>query len=172
MSKYPGSYKKDDPRRNRVEARFWNKVTVPDNDEACWEWLGNRLPYGYGHIKIEGKQIKAHRWSYEYINGPIPNGLLVLHRCDNPPCVRPDHLFLGTHSDNILDALAKGRLDPVKMGLHNAKLSEHDVIEIRNLFASTIATRTQLAERYGVTRTTIEYVTKGTTWQHVGGPIV
>lgn len=89
--------------------RFWAKVKKSD---ACWEWQGGRLPHGYGRIVISRKEgaVRAHRFSWELHFGPIPDGMVICHRCDNPPCVRPDHLFVGTQSDNMRDCVNKGRL--------------------------------------------------------------
>jgi hypothetical protein len=88
-----------------VEERFWAKVRKGD---GCWEWnAAKRL--GYGKFAYEGKVIDAHRLSWLLHFGPIPEGMLICHRCDNPPCVRPDHLFLGTRADNTHDMDAKGR---------------------------------------------------------------
>lgn len=76
---------------------------------GCWEWVGAKLVRGYGHLSHEGKYLLAHRVSYELHNGPIPDGLLVLHSCDNPACVRPDHLWVGTPKQNTEDMHKKGR---------------------------------------------------------------
>src|ERR1700756_2891954 len=96
--------------RGRVEDRFWAKVA---KGPGCWEWQGKRHYKGYGHFTVRGqgrrRTLKAHRVSWELANGPIPEGLHVLHSCDNPPCVNPDHLFLGTDMDNVHDRDAKGR---------------------------------------------------------------
>ena len=93
-----------------LEDRFWPKVK---KSNGCWEWTGWRNWAGYGYlgaVRGRGKLLGAHRVSYELNIGPIPHGLHVMHRCDNPPCVRPDHLELGTRSDNMSDAGRKGRL--------------------------------------------------------------
>ena len=92
--------------------RFWAKV--PTLGVGCWEWAGGRdNDEGYGRIR-EGRGgspfLLTHRVAWELTQGPIPDGLMVLHKCDNPPCVRPDHLFLGTNTDNMRDASAKGRM--------------------------------------------------------------
>lgn len=87
--------------------RFWSKV---NKTEMCWLWTGNRSQ-GYGKLSVLGESIRAHRYSYILHFGAIPQGMLVCHRCDNPACVRPDHLFLGTSSDNAKDAYHKGRLN-------------------------------------------------------------
>ena len=76
---------------------------------GCWSWRGGRTKHGYGEIQHRGEKLMAHRVSYEKYVGPIPTGMLVLHRCDNPPCTNPEHLFLGTHVDNGRDMMQKGR---------------------------------------------------------------
>lgn len=93
--------------------RFWSRVreVVPKSNVNCWEWTGIIGTDGYGIAKVDGLSIGAHRLSWTMNRGDIPTGLCVLHRCDNPTCVRPSHLFLGTKSDNSRDALAKGRLN-------------------------------------------------------------
>lgn len=88
--------------------RFWAKVLKVEG--GCWEWQATRIKAGYGHINIGGRILRAHRVSYELAQSPIPDGLCVLHKCDNRPCVNPDHLFLGTKKDNFWDAVQKGRL--------------------------------------------------------------
>lgn len=90
-----------------VETSFWLRVR---KGEGCWEWSGWRAGSGYGQIKVNKRIESAHRLSWILHHGAIPKGLIVCHHCDNPPCVRPDHLFLGTYSDNVRDAMHKGRM--------------------------------------------------------------
>jgi hypothetical protein len=92
--------------RRDPATRFWKYVTKSD---GCWEWQGSRMPFGYGELNINKVPQCAHRLSWELHYGPIEEGLSVLHSCDNPPCVNPAHLFLGTQSDNMRDCASKGR---------------------------------------------------------------
>lgn len=91
-----------------VEGRFWSKV-LKGTDQECWLWNASRIKDGYGKFSVSGVYQQSHRISWQLTNGPIPDGLCVLHRCDNPPCVNPNHLFLGTNLDNVRDMFAKGR---------------------------------------------------------------
>jgi hypothetical protein len=89
------------------EAKFWDRVVKSD---GCWLWGGGRSENGYGAFYWHGKQTGAHRVAYELVHGSIASDMLVLHKCDNPPCVNPDHLFLGTPQDNMTDKTIKGRI--------------------------------------------------------------
>lgn len=90
-----------------IEQRFLKYVDRSSNE--CWLYIGARHGQGYGLFRDDGKLWRAHRFAYEMWIGPIPNGMQVLHQCDNPPCCNPTHLFLGTNSDNVQDAIEKGR---------------------------------------------------------------
>lgn len=156
--------------RGPLEKRFWAKVQKTAN---CWLWTACRLPppwdYGQmGRSDRAGGLIRAHVASWIIHNGEIPPGLLVLHKCDNPPCVRPDHLFLGTHADNIADMIAKGRYGgprqlPRGASHHNAKLTEVAVHVIR----SSLMSNTWLAERFGVSDDTVRLVKRRKIWTHI-----
>ena len=130
-----------------VEERFWEKV---DKSGACWEWTAGKNSDGYGQIKIKGRQIKAHRLSWELHSTPIPDGMQCLHRCDNPACVNPKHLFLGTHKDNMVDKKIKER------GLK--KLNHADVTNIKAIYKYTAATQDQLAGLYKVSQSLVSMI--------------
>lgn len=99
-------------------ARFWEQVSTGN---GCWTWSGGKDQDGYPVFTVGGRPYRGHRWIWEELRGPIPAGMLICHRCDNPPCVNPDHLFLGTNSDNMLDAVGKGRLVPRYIGRPGVK---------------------------------------------------
>ena len=135
---------------------------------GCWEWLASRLPFGYGQIMINKRPRVAHRISYSLYVGPIPDGMQVLHKCDNPPCVNPDHLWIGTHADNMKDKVLKGRSNNKEKGSPGekngrAKLTE---INVRNIRSSTEQTKI-LAARYGVERTRIQKIRSNSSWKHL-----
>ena len=143
-------------------ARFWARVTV--TDAGCLEWEGTRDKYGYGQVTTGRKSLKAHRVALELETArEVPPNLAVCHRCDNPSCVNPEHLFIGTAADNVRDAHRKGRLKPfpIRRGLDNnrAVLSDEDVAEIRRRYVKgrrperrTGCSASELAAEFGVTR--------------------
>lgn len=138
---------------------------------GCWEWTGRVLPgpRGYGSMKVvdrprNQREQLVHRLMWIEVNGPIPDGLFVLHRCDNPPCCNPDHLFLGTKQDNAVDALKKDRLYiPVGEANGNAKLTADAVREIRTSTDSP----NQAAARYGVSPALVYAVRQRRIWRHI-----
>lgn len=139
--------------------RFWAKVQKTD---GCWLWTAAYTnPRGYGVIVDHGRNKQAHRVSYELAYGPVPAGKFVCHRCDNRICVRPDHLFAGSHYDNQLDKISKGR--SVREQHHSAKLTWAQVQEIRKrrLAGETIRA---LGEAYGVSHTNIANIMSGRSW--------
>lgn len=101
--------------------RFWKFVHKSPEPDGCWEWIGSKDGKGYGHFWLRDRHVKAHRFAYETFVGPIPDGNDLCHHCDNPKCIRPDHLFTGTRSDNILDAVAKGRWKGGGRPCHNTR---------------------------------------------------
>lgn len=145
------------PRKMTLAEKFWSKVAKAGPDD-CWNWTGTCSDKGYGMIhrrRLEKPTgLRAHRASWLLHRGAIPDGLCVLHRCDNRRCVNPDHLFLGTVADNNADMLAKGRQ-------RTAKLSATQVREIKGSPESMPA----LARRYGVTLQNIIKIKRGETWR-------
>ena len=154
-------------------ARFWARVAVCEPDD-CWEWRGGTNNTGYGSLSVQNKTYTAHRvaaWLDGLVDSPsrpkdLKGGGFVLHRCDNRRCCNPAHFFLGSYTDNLLDAYTKGRKTPPKGDQHvNAKLSSTQVAEIRETYVARKATQVQLAARYGVTQTTISLVVRGETYR-------
>jgi hypothetical protein len=153
-----------------IEERFWGKVNKNGPfckrlNSFCWNWTGStRL--GYGLLADKDKHLTAHRFSWEIHYGKIPIGLCVCHTCDNPTCVRPDHLFIGTRSDNMRDMVNKGRSIIPRIHGENhpfAKLKIPQVLAIRASNLSII----ELAEDYGVSITTITCIRKHLTWKDI-----
>jgi hypothetical protein len=143
---------------------------VQKMDSGCWEWQGRTcstlLPYGI--IVVNGRQTYAHRFSYTLHCGGIPEGMLVCHHCDNPKCVNPDHLFLGTHKDNSRDCVQKRRLYTAygECSPH-AKLNSGQVIEIKQLLQQRNMPKTEIAKRYNVTAGAISMIARGKNWAHI-----
>ena len=150
--------------RGTLEKRFWDKVDKRGPDE-CWEWKAYRQNNRYGRIrrgKKTEKAISAHRLSWELHNGPIPNGLFVLHHCDNPACVNPRHLFLGTQADNMADRDTKGRQAQQNGEAGpRAKLTWEKVRKIR----SSPATQSALARQYGISPSEVSRIKSEDTWR-------
>jgi hypothetical protein len=143
---------------------FYDRV---DKSGECWLWTGGHNGHGYGVLSVAGHTTTAHRASYELNVGPIPVGLCVCHHCDNPPCVRPDHLFLGTHRENLQDAAMKGRMAHSERS-PRSKLTTEQVLDIRARYAAGgWGIGVKLAGEYGVTRQALAQIVHGATWRHV-----
>jgi len=169
----PARFVSSHTRSRTFEQRFWEKVDRRTDGE-CWEWLASKND-GYGHLRVDRQHMeKAHRISYRLNVGPIPPGMAVMHRCDNPACVNPRHLELGTLAENNHDRNAKGRqakgarLSEVKRGeLHGAAvLTECDVLAIRARHDVGARNR-DLAAEYGVEQSTISAVVRRRSWKHL-----
>ena len=163
--------------------RFWSKVNITANPDKCWEW--NRLKNigGYGSFYLNGKMFVAHRISYFFHTKIDPANLCVLHKCDNPRCVNPNHLFLGTDADNVKDMIEKGRHNRLR-GLnhpsiknpgylkrgeqsHQSKLTSEQVVEICESYYKGGITYKELGARYGVHLCQIQRIVKGEAWKHL-----
>lgn len=158
-----------------VEQRFWEKVIVKGADD-CWEWQAKRDKDGYGEFAIShGNNHKAHRVSWLLSRGKPAGKLWVLHKCDNPPCVNPNHLFLGTATDNNRDASAKGRSrGGSRKGEdnHSHRLTNQDILDIRNKYASGKYTTIRLAEEYRTSSGGIHNILTGKNWGHIKTGII
>ena len=161
------------------EQRFWSKVDTSGGPTACWPWTAVCNGAGYGRFWLNRGQYLAHRRSYERTAGPIPAGMHVCHTCDNPPCVNPGHLFLGTNLDNIADRHSKGRSrgpapEAMPQWRHpeitqgenngNAKLTWDSVRAIRAAYCSGSSPRL-LSEKYGVCVSNIRLIVTAKTWR-------
>lgn len=149
-----------------AETRFWRKVQKTD---GCWLWMASKNKDGYGEFFGEaGKHISAHRFSYFIHYGEIPAGMCVCHECDNPSCVKPEHLFLGTVEDNRNDKLRKNRqMKGERFPL--SRLKESQVLEIVELSRTRQKTMSQLAADYGVSNGTIGSIMNGDNWAWLTG---
>ena len=148
-----------------LEERFRARVDRSNLDD-CWEWTATKR-WGYGILSVkDGVGRLAHRYSYELHYGPSPDELCVLHRCDNPACVRPDHLFLGTHADNVKDKVSKQR-QPRGENHWRTKFTEEDIVEIRRKYREGVASQSAMAAQYGVDPSTISDIVRRKLWGHI-----
>lgn len=148
-------------RRNTIDS-ILERVDVGGAND-CWEWQGCR-DRGYGRTSIGNVSLHAHRVIFAHFNGPIPDGLIVRHRCDNPPCCNPAHLELGTHYDNAHDKIARGRARSVRGEGHPAaRLTERDVRSIRSRLGAG-ETQSALAREFGITKVAVHAIHHRKTW--------
>jgi hypothetical protein len=146
-----------------INEHFWTKV---DRSGDCWLWMAARRPSGYGTYYIDRVPMLAHRVAWELTYGPIPKGLWICHSCDTPPCVRPEHLFLGSGRANAMDARRKGRLQ-MRERQYAAKLDAATVRNIRERYATGRVSQSSLAAEYGVTQSIVWRVIRRKGWRHV-----
>lgn len=155
---------------NEQISRFLSHVAL-GKSEDCWEWTGFTKWNGYGEVCIHYKKYTAHRIAWVIAKGGIPDGMVVCHTCDNRKCVNPNHLFLGTQADNLADMRSKGRYRPPnrRTGVDHpmAKLTNKDVLEIRDKYKPFQVTSRMLAEEYGVSITQIKYIIQRKYWNHI-----
>lgn len=173
--------------KNTLEERFWAHVDRSGGPDGCWPWLAGRFSTGYGAFAINRRNSGAHRIAWEFTHGPIPEGMFVLHHCDNRPCCNPHgdkHLFVGTQAENMADMIAKGRqgnTSPKRPATGNhcpyetrprgakhgcAKLTEADIPEIRLAVRSGEKQR-DVGRRFGVSQRTIWSIVHRRIWAHV-----
>lgn len=131
-----------------------------ETETGCWEWQGRRNTQGYGKTRYRNRDVSVHRLAYETWVGPIPDGHVVRHKCDNPPCMNPEHLETGTVSDNNNDRDRRGRNA-------NAKLTEQDVLDIRREYGYGVLTQQMLADVYGLSQTSMSAVLTGQRWRWI-----
>jgi hypothetical protein len=162
--------------RRSTPADFWQRS---EGSGQCLVWTGAVNEDGYGLVGYQGRGYAAHRLAWILAHGPIPIGQCVLHRCDNPPCVRPDHLWLGTHADNMADMRRKGRRRGISAiprsgewnrprgeANHAHKLTVQQVIRLRSAWSGG-ASKRHLAIEFGVSRPTVKEIVEGRTWRDV-----
>lgn len=159
------------PRRDPAE-RFWEKVDRSCVEDACWPWLASRDELGYGFFRlVPGENMrKAHRCAWILTFGEPEPGMSICHRCDNPPCCNPSHLFAAPHQENMRDRNRKQRTTKGRTGHHGessgkaAKLRLADVNAIRDLYAQGGLSQTALGERFGVSQTQVGRIVRGERW--------
>lgn len=153
-------------------ARFWAKADKAAGADACWAWTAYRDRAGYGTVRhgSQRRKVKAHRLALMLSGLDVPAGACVLHRCDNPGCVNPAHLFIGTQVDNVADMVAKGR-SARQRGERNgiAKLRSEQIVEIRRL-AATGVSRAEIGRAFGVDHSSVSKIVTRKRWAHVPSP--
>lgn len=150
------------------KARFWAKVDKSAGPDGCWLWTACKFHDGYGQFHGAKRTLKSHRVAWMLANGQIKRGICVCHRCDNPACCNPAHLFLGTHMANMIDRDLKQRGNP-RVGVLNgrAKLTESDVLYMRKAYHLGDESIASLAKKYHMGTTAIKYTLNGRAWKHL-----
>lgn len=182
-------------RNTTRDERFWILVDKSAGPDKCWHWTGYCGTNGYGQVKIRNRRTSPHRYAYELTFGPIPKGMVICHKCDNPPCCNPAHLFLGTYSDNTQDSIRKGRgyggdrhwtkLHPERVirgdkhlfhqhpelmqgeNSNSAILTAKQVQEIRHLYATGNIKQRELAIQFGIDQTTVSSIVLHKLWKSI-----
>lgn len=150
-----------------IKERFIKFVLI-DPVSGCWNWIGTKKNRGYGGFRYNGKFTKAHRVSWQLYKGAIPEGMCICHHCDNESCVCPDHLFSGTHTDNMRDKSEKGRSNPCRGDKARwRKLNSSDVIQIRSMYKTGEYTQRGLAKMFKVSQSTILFLLQGRNWASI-----
>lgn len=145
----------------KAAALFWSRVNKLPS--GCWEYTRARDKWGYGDVQFLGKHVQAHRLAWRLLRSE-PGEMDVLHKCNNPPCCNPDHLYLGDDFDNSRDRVEAGR-QPSGVAVHSCKLTPEQVIEIRRLKGTTA--QRIIAEKYGVSQTAIGAIFRGRSWKQI-----
>lgn len=160
-------------RLRKIEERIKEYI---DKSGKCWVWTKDKYNYGYGKISIgEGKQMRAHRFMYIKEFGDIPESMNVLHKCDNPSCVNPNHLYLGTQKDNVVDMMSKNRGGYKKFcgeSHHNSKLTRKEVNEIKTLWNSGKLFQKDIANKFGISQQVVSKIVNNKAWLEDGEHII
>lgn len=148
---------------------FWDRVSsqMKLTENGCHEFTGHKNECGYGRMYKDGKLIRIHRAKWELCYGEIPKNICVCHKCDNPACIRQDHLFLGTHAENMADRLKKDRCSKLKGSLNGSSKLEEDQVSIIKSRLKRGDTSYSIAREYGVKGETILHIKHGRHWKHV-----
>jgi DNA-binding XRE family transcriptional regulator len=139
-----------------AELKFWRFV---EKSNSCWLWIGRKSPKGYGELSYKQHRQRAHRVAWQMANGPIPDGMIIRHSCDNPPCVRLGHLLIGTIADNNRDKAERGRIKGAQCPW--AKLTMAQATAIRGEYSNGHITQTELGNKFGVSQDTISRIVNG-----------
>lgn len=147
-----------------TKKRFWEKVDRKGKEE-CWEWQKDQTDYGYGRMSVDNQVFLANRLSYIINHEEHPGEEFVLHKCDNPPCVNPHHLYLGDYSDNIKDAYERGRRESLS-GNNSpiAKINSEDAEEIRKMYDGSEMTQKEIGDIYGITARQVSSIVNDEVW--------